>query len=114
MRWIPILFLAVPAAIGQTETASINGTVLEAKTQKPVPVALVIAVSNGLPPFSMNTKSGADGAFQIQGLPAAVILSAYRRQARISDPCHGWHPDDGQLVSGQKLRAFLELMNARC
>jgi len=107
MRWIPILFLAVPAAIGQTETASINGTVLEAKTQKPVPVALVIAVSNGLPPFSMNTKSGADGAFQIQGLPAAVISLRTGARRGYLTLAMGWHPDDGQVGSGQKLRAFL-------
>lgn len=104
MRWMPILFLAIPAAIGQTETASITGTVLDAKTQKPVPVALVIAVSNGLPPFSMNTKSGADGAFQIQGLPAgSYSLCVQAPGDGYLDPCQ-WNgaPTAVRLVSGQK------------
>jgi hypothetical protein len=39
MKCILILLLSVPAVIGQTGTASITGTVLDAKTQKPVPAA---------------------------------------------------------------------------
>ena len=70
MKSISILLLAVPVAIGQTGTASIQGTVLDVKTQKPVPAALVIASRAGAPPFTRNTKSGADGAFRIQGLAA--------------------------------------------
>src|SRR6266496_498535 len=73
MKYILVLLLAVHAAMAQTGTtgaASISGTVLDAKTLKPVPAALVIASRAGAPPFTWNTKSGGDGAFQIQGLTA--------------------------------------------
>ena len=63
-----ILSLAVPAAIGQTATAGMQGTVLDAKTQKPVSAAWVIANRVGAPPLAKHTKSGGDGAFQISGL----------------------------------------------
>src|SRR5262245_35529777 len=67
-----IVFLTVPGGIGQTGTASVRGTVLDGKTQKPVPAAWVIAVRDGVPPFTRNTKSGGDGAFQIEGLTAGT------------------------------------------
>ena len=60
---LSILSLAVPAAIGQTGTASIAGIVLDAKTQKPIPAALVMAAQRGAPLFTKNTKTGGDGAF---------------------------------------------------
>src|SRR5438552_19178049 len=71
MKYILVLSIAVHAALAQTGTtgaASIAGTVLDAKTLKPVPAALVIASRAGAPPFTRNTKSGGDGVFQIQGL----------------------------------------------
>ena len=70
VRCVSILLLAVQAAIAQSGTASIQGTVLDAKTQKPVPAAWVVAIRAGTPPFTGNTKSGGDGAFLIQGLTA--------------------------------------------
>jgi hypothetical protein len=66
---ICVLLLAAAAALGQTRTGSIVGTVVDAKTQKPIPAAVVGAVRNGLPPLSKSTKSGGDGAFRIEGLP---------------------------------------------
>src|SRR5438045_842225 len=71
MKYILVLSLAVHAALAQTATvgaAKVAGTVLDGKTLKPVPAALVIATRAGAPPFSRNTKAGGDGAFQIQGL----------------------------------------------
>jgi hypothetical protein len=68
VKCILILSLAAPSAIGQTATGSIQGTILDAKTLKPVSAALVIASRAGAPPFTKNTKSGGDGVFQIQGL----------------------------------------------
>lgn len=103
MKCILILVLAVPAAIGQTGTASITGTVLDAKTQKPVPAALVMAVSTGLPPLSRNTKSGGDGAFQIQGLAAGrYSLCVQAPDDQYLDPCQ-WNgsPTTVTVVSGQ-------------
>jgi hypothetical protein len=77
MKYILVLLLAIHAATAQTGTTgagSIAGTVLDAKTLKPVPAALVIASRAGAPPLTRNTKSGADGAFQIQGLIAGNYL----------------------------------------
>ena len=45
MKYILMLSVLIPAAIAQTPTSSIAGTVLDAKTLKPVPAALVRAVS---------------------------------------------------------------------
>ena len=72
MKCVVILWIAVSAAIGQTGTASIAGTVLDAKTQGPVPAALVIASRAGAPPSTGTTKSGGDGAFRIPGLTAGT------------------------------------------
>ena len=88
MKWIATLLLAVPAAIGQTGTGSIQGTVLDAKTLKPVPAAWVIANRAGAPPLAKHTKSGGDGAFQISGLTSgnySICVQAAGDQ--YLDPC---------------------------
>ena len=92
MKFVLILSLAIPAAIGQTATASIQGTVLDAKSKKPIPAALVIASRAGAPPFSRHTKSGADGAFQIQGLATGTYsLCVQAPGDQYLDPCL-WDP----------------------
>lgn len=70
MKFIPALVLAASAAIGQVSTASIAGRVIDAKTQKPIPAAFVSAIRANAPPFSRTTKTGGDGAFRIEELPA--------------------------------------------
>lgn len=102
MKYILTLLLAVSAAIGQTGTASISGAVLDAKTQKPVPAALIMAIQTGLPPFSKNTKTGGDGAFQFQGLPAGKYSICVQAGDGYLDPCQ-WNgaPSTVTLVSEQ-------------
>jgi hypothetical protein len=103
MKWVVILLLAVTAAIGQTGTGSIQGTILDAKTLKPVPAALVIASRAGAPPFTRNTKSGGDGAFQIQGLTGGnYSLCVQAPGDQYLDPCQ-WNgsPTGLRLVSAQ-------------
>lgn len=102
LRWFAFCCM-VPAAFGQTETASIAGTVLDARTQKPVPAAFVLAIRCGAPPFSKTTKSGGDGAFQIQGLAAgAWSLCVQAPGNGYLDPCQ-WsgNPTTVTLGSGQ-------------
>jgi hypothetical protein len=70
MKFLSLLLLAVPIAIGQPDTASIAGTVIDAKTQKPIPAAIVMAIRAEAPPLSKSTRSGGDGAFRIDSLPA--------------------------------------------
>jgi hypothetical protein len=103
MKYIAIFLLVTPFAIGQTGTASIAGTVLDARTQKPVPTVLVMAIRSDLPPFSRNTKSGGDGTFDIQGLPAGKYsLCVQAPGDGYLDPCQ-WNgtPAAVTLVSGQ-------------
>ena len=106
MKYIPVFALALHAAVAQTGTtpsASISGTVLDAKTLKPVPAALVIASRADSPPFTRNTKSGGDGAFQIQGLAAGNYLICVQAAGdQYLDPCQ-WSgtPAGIMLVSGQ-------------
>jgi len=103
MKCVLILSLAASAAMGQTGSASIAGTIVDAKTLKPVPAALVRAVASAAPPFTRNTRSGADGAFQIQGLPAGrySICVQVSGDAYL-DPCQ-WNgsPSTVTLASGQ-------------
>ncbi|MBI1898166.1 MAG: carboxypeptidase regulatory-like domain-containing protein [Acidobacteria bacterium] len=103
MKEIFLLLLVMPAAVGQTGTGRIAGTVLDAKTQKPVPAALVTAIRSGLPPLTRHTKSGGDGAFAIQGLAAGNYSLCVQAQGDgYLDPCQ-WsgRPSTVALVSGQ-------------
>jgi len=88
MKFILIFSLAIPSAIGQIATASIQGTALDAKSGKPIPAALVIASRTGAPAFSKNTRSGGDGAFQIQGLATGTYsLCVQVPGDQYLDPC---------------------------
>jgi hypothetical protein len=106
MKYMFVLLLALHCALAQTLTtgvASISGTLLDAKTLKPVPAALVIASRAGAPPFTRNTKSGGDGAFQIQGLTAGNYLVCVQATGdRYLDPCQ-WSgsPAAVTLAAGQ-------------
>ena len=105
MKRILVLSVVVHAALAQTSsgTASIAGTILDAQTLKPVPAALVIASRAGSPPFTRNTKSGADGAFQIQRLaPGNYRVCVQAAGDQYLDPCQ-WNgtPVGVTLLSGQ-------------
>lgn len=105
MKYILVLLLAVHAALAQTGTTGatgISGTVVDAKTQKPVPAALVIASRAGAPPLTRITKSGGDGAFQIQGLAAGNYLVCVQAGDQYLNPCD-WNgtPAGVVLVAGQ-------------
>ena len=122
MKSILLLALVVPAAIGQTGTASIVGTILDAKTLKPIPAALVMAVRAGAPPLARNTKSGGDGAFQIHGVPAGKYLLCVQASGDgYLDPCQ-WSGTpttvtlaSGQAAAGVSLRlAPASLLSVKC
>ncbi len=100
-KYFLTLLLAVSAAICQTGTASISGKVLDAKTLKPVPAALVMAIQSGTPPFSKNTKTGADGAFQIQALPAGKFSVCVQAGDGYIDDCQWATPAMVTLAAGQ-------------
>jgi hypothetical protein len=103
VKYAVIGLLAVTAAIGQTGAGSIQGTIVDAKTLKPVPAALVIASRAGAPPFTRNTKSGGDGAYQIQGLtPGNYLVCVQASGDQYLNPCE-WDgtPAGVTLASGQ-------------
>jgi hypothetical protein len=106
MKYILVLSLVARAALAQTAqtgAASISGTVVDAKTLKPVPAALVIASRAGALPFTRNTRSGADGAFQTQGLLAGDYLVCVQASgAQYLNPCE-WNgaPAGITLASGK-------------
>lgn len=105
VKCVLALLVGSVAAIGQTETAGISGTLLDAKTLKPVPAAFVLASRGGAPPFTRNTKSGGDGAFQIQGLPAgSYSLCVQAADQLYLDPCQ-WNgsPATVTLAPGQNV-----------
>ena len=81
--------LCCAQAAGQTGTGGIRGTILDASTQKPLPVAWVVANRDGVPPFSRNTKSGGDGAFEMRGLtPGNYSICVQAEGDRYLDSCH--------------------------
>jgi hypothetical protein len=96
-----------PAALGQPAAGTIAGTLLDASTRKPVPVAWVTAIRDGVPSLSRTTKSGAGGEFKIDGLPAGrFTLCVQAPEADYLDPCQ-WSGSPaavtltaGQTVSG--------------
>jgi hypothetical protein len=104
-----LYFAALLAA--QTSNSSIQGSVSDSSSHKPIPSALLIAVRIGLPPFSRTTRSGADGAFQIQGLIAgAYSLCAQVAGDQYLDPCQ-WTGGPatvtlapGQIVTGLSMK----------
>jgi hypothetical protein len=98
-----LLSLAASVGMAQTGTAGIQGVVLDAKTLKPIATAWVMANRSGPPPFVKRTKSGSDGAFQIQGLTAGTYsLCVQAAGDQYLDPCQ-WNgsPTTVTLVSGQ-------------
>ena len=113
MRYIFVFLLVVCAAPAQTGTVgsgSITGTVVDAKTLKPVPAALVSASRTGAPPFTRNTKSGGDGAYQIQGLtPGNYLVCVQAPSDEYLNPCDwdggaaGVTLAAGQAAAGIKL-----------
>jgi hypothetical protein len=105
MKHIFVLLLVVhaaPAQTGTTGAASISGTVVDAKSQKPVPAALVTASRAGAPPFTRNTRAGGDGAYQIQGLTPGNYLVCVQAGDQYLNPCE-WNgsPAGVTLASGQ-------------
>jgi hypothetical protein len=103
VKYITIFLLALPAAFGQTGTAGVAGKVLDAKTSAPVSAAWVIASRAGAPPLVKNTKSGGDGAFQIQGITAgSYSICVQAAGDQYLDPCQ-WNgsPTTVTLTSGQ-------------
>ncbi|HPT26874.1 MAG TPA: carboxypeptidase-like regulatory domain-containing protein [Bryobacteraceae bacterium] len=106
MKSLLVFLLSVHIALAQTETAGsagISGTVVDGKTLKPVPAALVIASRAGAPSFTRNTKSGADGAYQIQGLtPGNYLVCVQASGDQYLNPCE-WNgsPSGITLISGQ-------------
>lgn len=103
MKGVLVALLTAALAAGQARTASIAGTVLDAQTLKPITAALVTAVRSGLPPLSMHTKSGGDGAFEIPGLDGGQYsLCVQAADSGYLDPCQ-WSGSAAQvtLVPGQ-------------
>jgi hypothetical protein len=102
-KHILVLLLAAGAAISQTDTASVAGTVVDAKTQKPIPAAIVMAIRADVPPLSKTTRTGGDGAFKIDNLPAGrYSLCVQTAGDTWLDPCQ-WNgtPSGIVLTAGQ-------------
>lgn len=108
MKRVPVVSLfclLIPVARG--ETARITGTILDAKTGKPMPAANVMAVREGLPPVAKNTRSGGDGAFEIEGLPAGdYSLCVQVRGSAYLDPCQREGRSGVTLKTGQTAAAI--------
>ena len=91
MRVFLVIAIVAQAVLAQTETAqmaSISGTLVDVKTLKPIPAAIVAASRVGVPPFKRSTRSGGDGAFIIRGLTAGNYQVCVQAQGdEYLDPC---------------------------
>jgi len=67
----------------------------------------VMAIKDGAPPLSKNTRTGGDGAFEIQGLPAGKYSVCVQAGDGYLDPCQ-WNetPATVTLVSGQAAKGM--------
>ncbi len=75
-------------SIAQPGAGSIQGTVTDAATKKPIPQAIVSATRTTLPPLRTTVRSGVDGSFLIGGLPAgSYTLCAQAVSGAYLDPC---------------------------
>lgn len=85
------------------------GAVLESGTGKPIPSAIILANRAGLPPLAKTTKSGADGAFQLQGLPPGnYVLCAQVASGEYVNSCEwGAVPPEITLKSAQTLTGLV-------
>src|SRR5436305_994998 len=95
----------------QAPVTSIQGTVTDAITNKPIAKAFISATRTVLPPLRQTVQSGADGSFSIVGLPAATYtLCVQTAGDGYLDPCI-WTPpapsvtlSTGEFSSGHVLR----------
>ncbi len=109
LRFGQMLFLSAPAILAQTtagisaSSASIHGTVIDAKTLKPIPAAVITASRSAPPSSAKRTRSGGDGSFAIQGLTAGAYSLCVQVQGdRYLDPCSwGGAPSPVTLAAGQ-------------
>ena len=76
MKRTLVLFFAAHALLAQSAkpVGSIAGTITDAKSKKPITSALVSASRVGSSPFVVQTKSGGDGAYQLQRLEPGSYL----------------------------------------
>jgi hypothetical protein len=90
--------------MAQTGTTSIQGTVTDASNNKPIAGAFVITNRSGLPPFSETAQTGADGSYQMQGLPAgSYSLCVQVPGDGYLDPCRfGGGAQPITLAAGQQ------------
>jgi hypothetical protein len=114
-RPIPLLALWVVASpallFSQTGTASAAGTVVDGKTHKPIPAAIVAAIRADVPSLRKAVRSGGDGAFRIDNLPAGPYSLCVQTAGEAwLDPCQ-WNGTPagivltpGQAATGVSLR----------
>ena len=112
MKYSVVVLCAVHAAMAQTgppAPAGIAGTVVDLKTSKPIPAALVMASRSGASRLTRTTKSGGDGAFRIDGLMGgSYSLCVQPSGDQYLDPCQ-WSgtPTTVALAAGQNAGGIL-------
>jgi len=96
-----VTFALFSLAVGaQTGGGSIQGTVVDATTNKPIAGAFVTTIHSGLPPVSQTSKSTTTGVFQLQNLPAGTYsLCVQIPGGGYLNPCD-WRNDAPTVAAG--------------
>lgn len=113
MRKLILLVFLVSLLLSAQSVASIQGLVTDAKTNKPIPAANVIA-SGARAGLSLHTKTGGNGAFRIAGLAAGkYTLCVQVVSDQYLDPCQ-WNgnPTVLNLIAGQSAAGISLKLNA--
>lgn len=105
MRVLIAILFALLQAFGQSSGGVLSGVVSDGREMRPLPSITVLAIRSGLPPFSRQTKTGADGYFRFDGLPAGSYkLCPHSENDEYLDPCNdGSAPASLSLTAGQNI-----------
>lgn len=113
MKGLLVVFFVFALGAGGQTGGAVTGTVFDAVSGEPIPVALV-TVTGADAAYSVSTKSGATGEFSITGIPSgSYAVCVQMDDDSYLDPCI-WTPPGSsvQVADGQESVVSVQLTPA--